>query len=430
MTTMLDRTRLALTQQPIVDMHTHCYPPSFGHSGVGGGDGMLLWGIDQLLTYHYLVAEVYRVVPATELPYDTFFAMTTREQADHIWRHLFIERTPISEACRGVITTLGALGLDPNERSLDSLRSWFEARDANTYVDTVMETSGVESITMTNAVFDDEERSLWLEKGDALKDPRFEAVLRIDPLLQDWPSASAKLGAWGYGVSEELTPRTIAEAKRFITDWLTRMDAIYVAMSLPPGFRYPDPSNPTADRIIAEILMPVLADHGLPWAMMIGSRRHVNPALGQAGDMVGKADVQAVVNLCRDFPRNRFLVTMLSRENQHELCVAARKFGNLMVFGCWWFLNNPSIIEEMTRERFELLGTTVIPQHSDARVLDQLIYKWSHSREIIARCLATQYEQLDDTGYRVTDEHIGADAERLMRGNFRSFITAEQPVEA
>ena len=35
----------------------------------------------------------------------------------------------------------------------------------------------------------------------------------------------------------------------------------------------------------------------------------------------------------------------------HELVVAARKFGNLMPFGCWWFLNNPSVVEEITRER-------------------------------------------------------------------------------
>ena len=33
--------------------------------------------------------------------------------------------------------------------------------------------------------------------------------------------------------------------------------------------------------------------------------------------------------------------------------------------------------------RIELLGTSFIPQHSDARVLDQLIYKWDHSRQII-----------------------------------------------
>ena len=91
---------------------------------------------------------------------------------------------------------------------------------------------------------------------------------------------------------------------------------------------------------------------------------------------------------------------MLARENQHELCVAARKFGNLMVFGCWWFLNNPSLIEEIERMRFELLGTSFIPQHSDARVLDQLIYKWDHSRRIIGKVLADKYADLAETGWQ------------------------------
>jgi hypothetical protein len=113
---------------------------------------------------------------------------------------------------------------------------------------------------------------------------------------------------------------------------------------------------------------------------------------------------------------------MLARENQHELCVAARKFGNLMVFGCWWFLNNPSLIEEMTRMRIELLGTTVIPQHSDARILDQLLYKWDHSRTIIAKVLTDKYTDVVKTGWPVTEQEIQQDAERLLNSNFRGFL--------
>src|SRR5207249_12067206 len=130
------------------------------------------------------------------------------------------------------------------------------------------------------------------------------------------------------------------------------------------------------------------------FALMIGVKRNVNPRLRLAGDSLGKADIAAVENLCVEFPDNKFLCTMLSRENQHELCVAARKFRNLHVFGCWWFLNNPSIIEEITRERIELLGTSVIPQHSDARVIDQVIYKWSHSKRIIGDVLSAKYSDL------------------------------------
>ncbi|MBZ0305057.1 MAG: glucuronate isomerase, partial [Anaerolineae bacterium] len=66
-----------VSETPLVDMHTHLYPPSFG--------GLLLWGIDELLTYHYLIAEVLR---ATRLPYNEFWKMPKDKQADLIWQKL------------------------------------------------------------------------------------------------------------------------------------------------------------------------------------------------------------------------------------------------------------------------------------------------------------------------------------------------------
>ena len=174
--------------------------------------------------------------------------------------------------------------------------------------------------------------------------------------------------------------------------------------------------NSTRANLIADCVLPVACEYDLPFAMMIGVKRSVNPALQVAGDSVGMADVDVVAGLCRDYPNNRFMVTMLSRENQHELCVVARKFKNLLVFGCWWFLNNPSIIREMTAERIELLGLTIIPQHSDARVLDQLIYKWSHSRRVIADVLADKYFDLFLAGWGINETDIRRDLECLLSG--------------
>jgi hypothetical protein len=125
--------------------------------------------------------------------------------------------------------------------------------------------------------------------------------------------------------------------------------------------------------------------------------------------------------LCGEFPANRFLVSVLSRENQHELCVYARKFSNLLPFGCWWFLNNPSIVEEITRERLEMLGTSFIPQHSDARVLEQLIYKWRNTRRTVSPILADAYRTVARDGRVVTREEISRDVERLFRTNFSKF---------
>src|SRR4051794_15950068 len=219
--------------QKLVDMHTHASPPSFGTpvaNATGRTDpaGMMLWGVDELLTYHYLVAEVYRVVPAAQLPYERFWKMTKREQADHIWKHLFIERAPISEACRGVLTAIQRLGLDPTDPTPARWREFFEAQDPSEYIDRVMEVANVRSITMTNPVFDDNERQRWQRDANGLRDKRFRAVLRIDPLLRGWPGAAAKLSQWGFAADEQVTPKSIESGRRFLRDWLDRMNAIYI----------------------------------------------------------------------------------------------------------------------------------------------------------------------------------------------------------
>jgi hypothetical protein len=423
--------RDVLFAQPVRDMHTHLYAPAFGSPVPSAGGrpdpkGLLLWGVDELVTYHYLVAEVFRVVPAAKLPYADFWKMTKQQQADHIWKHLFVERTPIGEACRGVLTTLSKLGLDPNEKTLDSYRKFFAAQKPGEYIDRVMQLANVSSITMTNEVFDDNERNRWLANPKLGTDPRFKAVLRIDLMLRDYAVAAERLSGFGYDVSERVNDRTIAEARRFLREWIDRMGAIYIAVSLPPTFRFPaEPTDSTAQagqRMLTQVVLPVCAERNLPFAMMIGSEKGVNPALGDAGDIGRLSDVASVTSLCREFPDNKFFITMLARENQHELCVAARKFGNLMPFGCWWFLNNPSLIDEIERMRFELLGTSFIPQHSDARILDQLIYKWDHSRTIIARVLEEKYADLMATGFHLTRGHIERDAKLLLDGNFSEFV--------
>jgi hypothetical protein len=426
----------ALASQPIRDLHTHLYPPSFGtpvpnRTGKTDPAGLMLWGLDELLTYHYLVAEVYRIVPAhgpKGLPYEQFFKMPKQAQADHIWKHIFVERTPLSEACRGVLTSLQMLGLDVGKsKTLTQARKYFAQQDPSKYIDKVMELSNVDSITMTNPVFDDNERNRWLANPHVGADPRFKAVLRIDPILRNWSTAAAKMSEWGYKVRQKQDAGSLAEARRFLEDWIDRQKAIYLAVSLPPEFRYPAEGAEEAARrgqtALDEIVLPVCAQRNLPFAMMIGAELRVNPDLRDAGDMLGRSEIASVVNLCAARPANKFLVTMLARENQHELCVAARKFGNLMPFGCWWFLNNPSLIEEMTRMRIELLGTSMIPQHSDARVLDQLLYKWRHTRVVLAKVLTDKYADTLATGWNLSDDDVRKDVQRMLKGNFEEFLS-------
>jgi hypothetical protein len=382
---------LASTQ--VIDVHTHLFAPGFGSLG--------LWGIDHLLTYHYLEAELFRSSPTRP---EEYWALTTAQRADLVWKTLFVEHNPISEATRGVIAVLHELGLDTSSATLTPYRDFFRAQNLPDHIARVFRLAGIESVVMTNDPLDPEESPLW----DTLSDDSrfhapFQASLRLDRLLN------------------QETTRTPADTRRFLEHWATRMRAVYMAVSLPDSFQFP--ANDRRSQLLTDAVLPACRDLNIPLSLMIGVRRQVNPAIRLAGDASGRADLSSIETLCRQFPDNRFLVSVLSRENQHELCVYARKFANLMPFGCWWFLNNPSMVEEITRERLEMLGTSFIPQHSDARILEQVIYKWRNTRRTLAPLLANTYRLLAEDGRTVTHADIERDVQRLFRTNFQNWTS-------
>jgi len=64
---------------------------------------------------------------------------------------------------------------------------------------------------------------------------------------------------------------------------------------------------------------------------------------------------------------------------------------------------------------------SMTPQHPDARVLDQLIYKWRHSRRIISQVLVDKYTDLAQTGWEPTANEIERDLNSLFGGAFERF---------
>jgi hypothetical protein len=397
----------AVQRAAVLDMHTHLYPPEFGT--------LCTWGIDDLLTYHYLVAELFRSSPVTP---QQFWELPKQRQADLIWDALFVQNTPLSEATQGVITVMTRLGLDPTKPDLLEARRYFAAVDVREYTIQVMDLANVSELVMTNDPFNRVEAALWMHND--VGSPRFHAALRLDALINNWTATYHMLEAEGFRCSAELSPHSISEIRRFLDLWIARMRPLYLAGSLPFDFTYGDDSSRT--RILREAVLPTSLQHGVPIAIMIGVARQVNPALRDGGDSVGHAGIRDIERICLENPDVRFLVTMLSLENQHELCVAARKFRNLMPFGCWWFLNNPSIVARVTAQRLEMLGPTFIPQHSDARVLDQLIYKWPHARRAIAAALYDSYLRLIGDGYPLTREKIEHGVNRMFSGNFSDWV--------
>src|SRR5579875_2506895 len=96
-----------LRNTQVIDVHTHLFMPSLGKLG--------LWGIDELITYHYLEAELFRF--SSTKP-EQYWQLSKQQQADLIWRTLFQENTPVSEATRGVVAVLNAFGLDTRAKDL------------------------------------------------------------------------------------------------------------------------------------------------------------------------------------------------------------------------------------------------------------------------------------------------------------------------
>jgi len=400
--TILPAVEQQLDAVPFIDIHTHLFMPSLGTLG--------LWGIDQLVTYHYLEAELFRSSP---LKPEQYWVLSTQQKADAIWKALFVENTPISEATRGVIAVLKAFGLPTDSPDLREAREFFANQKVEPHIRKVFELAGVSEVVMTNDPLDPDEAPLWQEGAE--RDPQFHPVLRLDRILNKWSSH------WHLVPGADENAGSIAPVRKFLAEWCERMRPVYMACSLPDTFQYPEQS--IRSRLLAEVVIPACREFEIPLSLMIGVRYLVNPALRLAGDAVGRADLGALERLCVQFPENRFLCSVLSRENQYELCVYARKFSNLMPFGCWWFLNNPSIVEEMTKERIEMLGTSFIPQHSDARVLEQVIYKWRNTRRTLAPILADKYALLAADGRAVTAEDIRRDVTRLFRTNFENWTT-------
>lgn len=404
LTQIVDR---AVDNVQITDIHTHLFSECF--------KSLFLYGIDELLTYHYLVAETMRHI---DMDCKSFYSMSKSDQAQCVWEALFINNSPVSEPARSIITIFSKLGIDVNNRDLNYYREYFSSMPLKDHINRVFNTVNLKCVVMTNDPLDKIESAVW-ENG-YIKDDRFKAALRVDRVLNSWEDSVLDLKRLGFNVQKDLSGQTIDEIKRFLIEFIDRMEALYCAVSLPPDFSMSDGSIRT--KIIDSSVLPVCRQKNIPFALMIGVKRAVNPDLELAGDSLGKVDIKELEYLCSNYKYNKFLVTLLSLENQHELVITARKFRNLMIFGCWWYLNSPSLIDQITKVRFEWLGTSFIPQHSDCRVFEQLISKWEHSKGVIADVLKSKYSDLMAVGYKVTHKQVQRDVENLFGGNFWNFI--------
>lgn len=141
-----------LASTDLIDVHTHLFAPAFGNLG--------LWGIDELLTYHYLEAEFFR---SSDMPPERYWKLSKTEQADAVWQALFVENTPISEATRGIIAVLKAFDLPTRSPDLAEARSFFRNQNLEAHIARTLRMAGVSTVVMTNDPLYPAERELWMK---------------------------------------------------------------------------------------------------------------------------------------------------------------------------------------------------------------------------------------------------------------------------
>ena len=196
-----------------------------------------LWGIDELLTYHYLEAELFR---SSSISPERYWSLSKREQADAIWQALFVENSPISEATRGVIAVLDAFGLPTDSPDLEEARSFFRAQRIESHVLKVLQMAGVSSVVMTNDPLHPEEQQVWMNGSNPSAE--FLPVLRLDRILWGWPDTGNGWPSKATAVNAQAGGRSAAEVRRFLADWHERMRPVYMAVSLTDDFQFPEDS--------------------------------------------------------------------------------------------------------------------------------------------------------------------------------------------
>ena len=384
-----------INNTPIFDLHTHLFPPQH--------EGYFLLGFKNLLNYHYLIAEL---LTATNINASIFYSYNDEKKASLIWNELFEKRTPVSEACSGVLSILKELKIELNKKSFLSICDEYDNKIQSDKK--IFDLSNVSSLVMTNNPFDLDEWSLFNNSDWDKK--IYLASLRLDDLILNYEETFKK-------AKDQTSNQEKSTIIAYLEKCYFQSNPVYAAVSLNLAT-----FNKILDDSMWRDILVWLENKNLPLSLMLGVRRAVNKDFGLAGDGIGDINLKELSTLCTSFPRNKFLVTCLSLNDQHELTVLARKHPNLRIFGFWWFMNQPTIIKQILKMRIDMLGFSFIPQHSDARVSDQLIYKWNHFKKILHPILLEYYQDLLDKNFPISENILQRDINNLLSGNAKNYL--------
>lgn len=344
------------------DLHTHLFPEchrKFHKSG-----------FIELLNYHYLSPEIYKINPNINLK------GSKKDIAREIWEKLFIERIPLSTASKGIIKILKVLGLFENRMTFNQLLEL--EKDLKYDEKDIFSKANIKSVVMTNDPFNKEEWELF-DKKNWDRD-LYKASLRLDYLFQ----------------FKDLNNTEFFED--YINQCIRKSSPKYLSFSL---------SNDSLKRIAnSKNFIQWLTSLDLPIWLMIGVKRNINPVLGDAGDGIDLIDLTLFTDFISKCSSTKFLISNIHFRDEHYLNTLSRNLPNMSIVGSWWYMNNRSYSQNTYNARLQMLGSSHKLFFSDSRVLEQIIYKTYDFQRILDDLIFKIFHEYKAYNYQINLEQI------------------------
>lgn len=150
-----------------------------------------------------------------------------------------------------------------------------------------------------------------------------------------------------------------------------------------------------------------------PLFIMLGVKRNVSN-IKDGGDISDPAFDYKNSLSALSMVNRRILISLLSTRYQTELNSISRANPNIVVTGLWWYTSTYANISYLTYNRFQTLGWNFIPYYSDARVPEQLIYKWASFKNILSNVLSN-----------ITNEITGKSIHKFLNQNPLGLINGD-----
>ncbi|MDR3077550.1 MAG: hypothetical protein LBV15_02155, partial [Planctomycetota bacterium] len=251
----------AAHRTPAVELRSGVGPDMSGPAGSSGLDGLLTSPslLEEFFRRRTLLGESRSGIGDE----DRLRNLAPGELADLVWRRLFLDRQPISEAARTVLTTLGLFGMDTSVRDLRAIRDSFDRMPVAERLEKAIQIANLEMLLYPVETVGTEEGAKRLPRRSG-----FRPILSLTRLFEGWRESARRLRLLGFGVKAKVDDFVPLELRRFLAAEISRLEPAAISLDWPAGHA---PDDGDMGRLVRESVLPLCRERKL--AVLLGRVR-------------------------------------------------------------------------------------------------------------------------------------------------------------